>query len=96
MIERLHKKSVEQALGIQAGVVLLGPRQVGKTMLAQEIAEGRNAVYLDMERTADRQVLEEPELYLDEQAGRLVVIDEVQLAPNLFMTLRGQIDRRRK
>lgn len=96
MIERSHRKSVEDALENQAGVVLLGPRQVGKTTLAQDIAESRDAVYLDMERTADRQVLEEPDLYLDEQVGRLVVIDEVQLLPDLFGALRGQIDRRRR
>lgn len=96
MIERSHRKSVEEALENQAGVVLLGPRQVGKTTLAQDIAESRDAVYLDMERTADRQVLEEPDLYLDEQVGRLVVIDEVQLLPDLFGALRGQIDRRRR
>ncbi len=96
MIVRNHLKRVEDALDAQAGVVLLGPRQVGKTTLAQDIAETREAIYLDMERTADRQVLEEPDLYLDEQVGRLVVIDEVQLLPDLFGALRGQIDRRRR
>lgn len=96
MIERAYRKSVEEALENQAGVVLLGPRQVGKTTLAQNIAESRDAVYLDMEREADRQVLEEPDLYLDEQMGRLVVIDEVQILPDLFKALRGQIDRRRR
>lgn len=96
MIRRSHRKAVEQALDIQASVVLLGPRQVGKTTLAQDIAETRDAVYLDMERSGDRQILEEPDLYLDEQAGRLVVIDEVQLMPDLFKALRGQIDRRRR
>lgn len=96
MIERNHRELVEEALDHQAGVVLLGPRQVGKTTLAQDIADARDAVYLDMERTADRQVLQEPDLYLDEQAGRLVVIDEVQLMPDLFSALRGQIDRRRR
>ena len=96
MIERSLKRSLEQALEFQAGAVLLGPRQAGKTTLAQVIAESRGAVYLDMERTADRKVLDEPELYLDDQAGRLVVIDEVQVVPDLFKTLRGQIDRRRR
>ena len=95
MIERIDKRFVEEALERQAGVVLLGPRQVGKTTLAQEIAATCDAVYLDMERSADRQILDEPDLYLDEQMGRLVVIDEVQLVTNLFKSLRGQIDRRR-
>lgn len=96
MIERSHVKTVESALSHQSGVVLLGPRQVGKTTLAREIANARDAVYLDMERRADRQILEEPDLYLDEQMGRLVVIDEVQLMPDLFGALRGQIDQRRQ
>ena len=96
VIKRSHRRLVEDALEHQAGVVLLGPRQVGKTTLALDIAESRDAVYLDMERVADRQVLEEPDLYLDEQTGRLVVIDEVQLMPDLFRALRGQIDRRRR
>lgn len=96
MISRTHHDCIVQALQDQAGVVLLGPRQVGKTTLAQDIAEAGDAVYLDMERRADRQILEEPDLYLDEQAGRLVVIDEVQLMPGLFGALRGQIDRRRR
>ncbi len=96
MIKRSHMKIVETALENQAGVVLLGPRQVGKTTLAQDIADTRESVYLDMERRADRQILEEPDLYLDEQVGRLVVIDEVQLMPDLFSALRGQIDRRRR
>ncbi len=96
MLPRIHHAQIEKALSEQAGVVLLGPRQVGKTTLALDIAETRDAAYLDMERPADRQVLEEPDLYLDEQAGRLVVIDEVQLMPGLFGALRGQIDRRRR
>lgn len=91
-----HRAIVDEALTQQAGVVLLGPRQVGKTTLALDIAEARDSVYLDMERPGDRQVLEMPDLYLDAQAGRLVVIDEVQRMPGLFSVLRGQIDQRRR
>lgn len=96
MITRKHLKLLESALDTQPSVVLLGPRQVGKTTLALDIVEARGAVYLDMERLSDRQILEEPELYLDEQVGTLVVIDEVQRRPDLFSVLRGQIDRRRR
>lgn len=96
MYTRTTINAVLPALDQQAAVVLLGPRQVGKTTLALDIAEERPSVYLDLEREADRQVLAEPDLYLDEQAGRLVILDEVQQMPGLFKTLRGQIDRRRR
>ncbi len=96
MIERLAKERVEQALERQPAVVLLGPRQVGKTTLALEIAATRDSVHLDLERPQDRQILAEPELFLSEQAGKLVVLDEVQLMPDLFATLRHQIDERRR
>lgn len=96
MMLREHQARIEQALTEQAGVVLLGPRQVGKTTLAQDVSAARDSVYLDMERVADRQILDDPDLYLDEQMGRLVIIDEVQLMPGLFGALRGQIDRRRR
>lgn len=96
MYQRRTHQTVLSALDAQAAVVLLGPRQVGKTTLALDIAERRPSVYLDLERDADRQILTEPDLYLDEQAGRLVILDEVQRMPGLFETLRGQIDMRRR
>jgi predicted AAA+ superfamily ATPase len=96
MYPRKTNQIVLSALDEQAAVVLLGPRQVGKTTLALEIADSRPSVYLDLERDADRQVLAEPDLYLDEQSGTLVILDEVQQMPGLFKSLRGQIDMRRR
>ena len=95
----LHRHAIAlltQALSEQAATVLLGPRQVGKTTLALQIAARQPSVYLDLERGPDAQILAEPELYLDEQAGKLVILDEVQRMPGLFATLRGQIDARRR
>lgn len=78
-------------------VVLLGPRQVGKTTLARGIADTRpgGALYLDLERPADRRRLEDADAYLREHYGKLVVIDEIQRMPKLFEVLRGIIDERR-
>jgi len=79
-------------------VVLLGPRQVGKTTLARSIAAGRKmggSVYLDLERPADQRRLEDADAFLRMQAGKLVVIDEIHRKPALFETLRGVIDDRR-
>lgn len=96
MYTRQAHQLVQSALANQAAVVLLGPRQVGKTTLALDIASEQPSVYLDLEREPDRQILTEADLYLDEQAGKLVILDEVQQMPGLFKSLRGQIDQRRR
>lgn len=78
-------------------VVLLGPRQVGKTTLARRIAARvPDALYLDLEDPRHAARLADPALYLDSQADRLVILDEIQRAPGLFRVLRGQIDTRRR
>jgi predicted AAA+ superfamily ATPase len=76
MIERVIQKSLEQALGRQAAVALIGPRQVGKTTLAHAVAAGRPSLYLDLESRADRAKLAEPELFLarhEDDDGRPLV-----------------------
>ena len=96
MIHRRSYQNVLNALGRQAAVALLGSRQVGKTTLALEIAESAGAIYLDLESRADREKLAEPALYLDEYEDRLVILDEIHRAPELFQELRGLIDRGRR
>lgn len=77
-------------------VVLVGPRQVGKTTLALELAGTRPAVYLDLEAEADRARLAQPELHLSDHENELVILDEVHRLPGLFQELRGAIDRGRR
>ena len=96
MITRRLLQSLETALAEAPAVALLGPRQVGKTTLALEVARGREAIYLDLEAEPDRARLAEPELYLAQHADKLVILDEVQRAPLLFGSLRGLIDAGRR
>lgn len=98
MIVRHIEQRIKERLQHMPGVVLLGPRQIGKTTLAREIVSerGENAIYLDLETEADRLLLEDPRPWLETQFGKLVVIDEVQRVPDLFSTLRGVIDERRR
>lgn len=95
MISRLITREVASLLEQGPAVVLTGPRQVGKTTLALEIAADRDAVYLDLESETDRTRLAEPDLYFADHLNELVILDEVQRAPGIFETLRGVIDKGR-
>ena len=97
MIPRLAESAVRKKLLQTPAVVLLGPRQVGKTTLARQIAGNwpGGAVYLDLERSADRLRLEDAEDYLRAHVGRLVIMDEIHRAPGVFESLRGIIDENR-
>ncbi len=77
-------------------MALLGPRQCGKTTLAWRVAEDYNSVYLDLESPAVRDRLAEPETYFARHRNQLVILDEVQRVPELFMVLRGMIDENRR
>lgn len=84
------------ALGLQPAVCLIGPRQVGKTTLARWLATQQpSAIVFDLENASHRRQLREPELVLPGLRDRLVVIDEIQLLPDLFMALRPEIDAHR-
>ena len=96
MIERRAAQDVRLGLGRQAAVALIGPRQVGKTTLARQIAEADDNVYLDLETSTDRIRLADPVLFLQRYADHLVIIDEVHRAPELFRELRGLIDAGRR
>lgn len=79
-------------------VGLVGPRQVGKTSMARQLAAqlGKGAVMLDLERPSDLAKLAEPELFLEPLADRLVILDEAQLRPDLFGVLRSLVDAQRR
>lgn len=96
MIDRDIKPTLNRLLDTNPAVVLIGPRQVGKTTLAKEIAGGRSAVYLDLERPSDLAKIADIESYCEETAGRLLIIDEIHRAPGLFAPLRSIIDERRQ
>lgn len=74
-------------------VSLLGPRQSGKTTLARQFSklfDGPVSFY-DMESEIDSNKLTNAEMILRDKKG-LVVIDEIQLRPELFSTLRVVVD----
>lgn len=96
MLRRKAAPEVELKLKHAPAVALVGPRQVGKTTLALDIAESRPASYLDLESPDDLARLDNPKLYFADHADELVVLDEIHRLPGLFGTLRGVIDAGRR
>ena len=97
-IPRIDEQNrIAAALDEAPAVVLLGPRQIGKTTLVKEIAAAqiKDTVYLDLEKEMDLRKLSDAGAFLRAQAGKLVILDEVHRAPELFAELRGIIDERR-
>lgn len=93
MLRRLNlEQSVRVALSRSRGVVLSGPRQSGKSTLAQQFLSRESPNYFDLEYPPHAQRLREPTQTLQQLSG-LVVIDEVQLHPGLFPLLRVLMDR---
>jgi predicted AAA+ superfamily ATPase len=97
MIDRQINALLDERLAFYPGIVLLGPRQVGKTTLAKAVAARHpGALFLDLERPADRAQLAQPDLFLAQHRDKLVVLDEVQMLPDLFTHLRPEIDADRR
>jgi predicted AAA+ superfamily ATPase len=95
-IPRLQGPLLRRRLEQFPAVALLGPRQVGKTTLALQLAATTPSLYLDLEASADLARLSEPSLFLQRHADKLVILDEVQRLPGLFAELRGLIDAGRR
>jgi len=91
MIARIVAPLLRRRLKENPAVILVGPRQSGKTTLARAIS----GTYFDLELQPDRLRLD---LQWDELllARRLVVLDEAQTWPELFPRLRGAIDADRR
>lgn len=98
MIKRRAQTEITQLLDEFPAVGVLGPRQVGKTTLAEEIAAAikPEPIYLDLETPSEAGKLREPEAYFDLHKDKLIILDEIQRVPELFQILRGVIDRRRR
>ncbi len=95
---RIAEEEVLRLMNHFPAVAIVGPRQVGKTSLALQLAgrQKTSMLYLDLESPADLNKLTEPELFLGPLWEKTIILDEVQRVPSLFPVLRGLIDRHRQ
>ena len=83
---------IDKALDRNPVAMLVGPRQVGKSTLAELYSAGRQVARFDLEHPTSRRLLEQPLTALEPLRGT-VIIDEAQRAPELFPVLRVLADR---
>jgi uncharacterized protein len=96
MILRRLESQIKEALTYSSSVALLGPRQVGKTTIALNIAEDSPSIYLDLENRIDLNKVNDIITFHQENADKLIILDEVQRLPEIFAPLRGIIDKERR
>lgn len=99
MIARSAVQHIEKLLRIFPAVGIVGPRQVGKTTLVRHqldevLHDGYE--YVDLENPRDRIKLSDPLDYFERRADRCILVDEIQLMPQLFSVLRPIIDADRR
>jgi len=94
-IPRFLKKRLEDALADTPVVLIHGPRQCGKTTLAQHVGSELGYTYRSFD---DRDVLaaarEDPVGFIEESADR-TILDEIQRVPELFVSIKRVVDRER-
>jgi predicted AAA+ superfamily ATPase len=93
MIPRAAEPRLKKLASQFPAVIVLGPRQCGKTTLARHFVSGR---YFDLERPSDLQVFASDVEYALRQLKPPLVLDEAQTLPALFPVLRALIDESRK
>lgn len=96
MIGRRIEVQVRAALQRSPAVALIGPRQVGKTTLAISISAIIPSVYIDLENSLDQARVRDIAAFHGENREKLIILDEVQRLPEVFVELRGIIDKERR
>ncbi len=96
-LPRTLLQTATEQMAFSPAIVLLGPRQVGKTTLAKMIAAGYpGAISLDLQLAGDREKLIDGSGFLQAHRDHLIVLDEVQYVPEVFAQLRPEIDALRR
>lgn len=100
MIKRFKDKEITSLLKQFPIVAIIGPRQCGKTTLAQfnVLKNKTTGLYFDLESPKDNTLFQDSEYFLENLMPQVmcIVIDEVQRKPELFSILRSLVDKNKK
>ncbi len=92
MIRRLAESVIQDLTEQFPAILILGPRQCGKTTLAKYFLKGE---YFDLEKPSDQQIFFDDIEFVLRRFNTPVIFDEAQILPKLFSVLRSLIDEKR-
>jgi len=95
IIPRLVEARLQEALGDSPVVLIHGPRQCGKTTLAQRVGRKLGYAYFNLDEDVPRAAAEADPVGFVAELPERVVLDEVQRVPSLFTALKVAVDRNR-
>jgi len=95
IIPRLVEARLQEALGDSPVVLIHGPRQCGKTTLAQCVGRKLGYAYFNLDEDVSRAAAEADPVGFVADLPERVVLDEVQRVPSLFTALKVAVDRDR-
>ncbi len=98
MIKRNIERKLIKTINNFPVTGILGPRQVGKTTLAKKISKqiNKQTIYIDLENPRDIIRLSDPNLFFESNLDKCIILDEIQLMPELFSILRSMVDLQRE
>lgn len=97
LIRRHLTDLAEETLADTPITVISGARQVGKSTLMEKLLSDRDARVVNLDNVADRGAAKrDPDTFVAQCSGGLLVIDEVQRVPELMIALKASVDRDRR
>ena len=92
-IYRKLEAEIQKHLQIFPVVAILGPRQCGKSTIVRHLfSDKETGIYLDLQNQEDLNKMVDPRLFFKVNADKVICLDEIQLVPELFGTLRSVVD----
>lgn len=88
---RWQKNLIEKALKVRRVLVLSGPRQCGKTTLSKSLSDS-DIIYRSLDEKSYLETAKEDPHGFVMNKGKLMVIDEVQRAPDLLKAVKQAVD----
>ena len=94
--DRHVQEIIEKKFNRLECIVLLGPRQIGKSTFAKNWAQTKgNAVYRDLEDPEAKNDLGNGRKFFKEHKDKIIILDEIQENPALFQSIKVHIDEQR-